>query len=166
MILKQMELLEFLKLKPALNSQVNKIAGLKIVQKSNSIAIAIDQNLQIETVRILLQILRENKVAFALYDSFYPSASDPGAYFDYSPEQNVDNSTWSMTLGNHGWTGGVYSIEENVIANQIHNLIKHKQIDSIRIDDVKIFSHYGKKIAELNVKQNELISGIHPTARA
>jgi hypothetical protein len=68
-----------------------------------------------------------------------------------------------MTLGNHGWTGGIYSIKEDIIANQIHNLIKHKQIDSIRIDDVKIFSHYSKAVGELNAKQNDLLSKIHTT---
>lgn len=101
-----MELSEFLKLKQTLDSQVNKIVGLKIVQKNNSIAIAIEQNIQIQTVKDLLQLLRENKVAFAIYDSFYPSPSDPGAYIDYSHEKGDNTHTWSMTLGNHGWTGG------------------------------------------------------------
>ena len=53
--------------------------------------------------------------------------------------------------------------KEDIIANQIHNLIKHKQIDSIRIDDVKIFSHYSKMDGELNAKQNDLLSKIHTT---
>lgn len=158
-----MGLLEFLKLKPTLDSQINKIGGLKLIQKPNSIAISIDQDIQIENVRALLELLRKNKIAFALYDYFYPSPSDPGAYIDYSQEQNDNANTWSMTLGNHGWTGGIYSIKENIIANQIHNLVKCKQIDSIRIDDVKIFSHYNKKVGELNDKQNDLLSKIHTT---
>lgn len=66
-----------------------------------------------------------------------------------------------MTLGNHGWTGGIYTIKEDAIANQIYSLIKQKQIDSIRIDNVKIFSHYGKKTGEVNEKQNDLLSKIH-----
>lgn len=53
-----MELSEFIKLKPTLDSQVNKIGGLKIVQNNNSIVIAIDQNIQIEAVKALLQLLR------------------------------------------------------------------------------------------------------------
>ena len=159
-----MELSEFIKLKPTLDSQVNKIGGLKIVQKNNSIVIAIDQNIQIEAVKALVQLLRENKVAFTIYDSLYPSPTDPGAYIDYSHEKGDNTDTWSMTLGNHGWTGGIYSIKENVIANQIYNLIKHKQIDSIRIDNVKIYAHYGKKTGELNEKQNDLLSKIHTTS--
>lgn len=159
-----MELSEFLKLRPTLDSQVNYIDGIKIVQKNNSIAIAIDQNMQMETVKALLQLLRENKVAFALYDSLYPSLSDPGAYIDYSHEKGDHTDTWSMTRGNHGWTGGVYSIKEGIIANQIYNLIKQKQIDSIRIDNVKIDSHYGKKTGEANEKQNDLLSKIHTTS--
>lgn len=68
-----MELSEFLKLKPTLDSLVNKIGRLKIVQNNNLILIAIDQNIQIETARALLKLLRENNVAFAVYDSLYPS---------------------------------------------------------------------------------------------
>jgi hypothetical protein len=49
-----MELLEFLRLKPTLDTQFNKIGGCKIVQKLNSIEIEIDQNVGIETVQLLL----------------------------------------------------------------------------------------------------------------
>ena len=43
-------------------------------------------------------------------------------------------------------------------------LIKPKQIDSIRTDNVKIYAHYGKKTGELNEKQNYLLSQIHTAA--
>jgi len=66
-----------------------------------------------------------------------------------------------MTLGNHGWTGGIYTISENNIALQIHHLVESGQIDSISIEDVKIFSHYEKQNSVRNKDQNALIYRIH-----
>lgn len=74
----------------------------------------------------LLVILRNNKIAFAIYDSLYPSSGDPGAYLDYSQEKNEKANSWSMTLGNHGWTGGIYTIDEYIMARQILNLVQKK----------------------------------------
>ena len=98
------------------------------------------------------------------FTTAYILPTDPGAYIDYSHEKGDHTETWSMTLGNHGWSGGIYSIKEDVVAKQIYNLIKQKQIDSIRIDNGKIFSHYGKKTDELNEIQNDLLSKIHTPA--
>jgi hypothetical protein len=66
-----------------------------------------------------------------------------------------------MTLGNHGWSGGMYQIEESIILKQLENLIKKNLIQDIKIERVVFFSKY--KNAETNRNQivNERILEIH-----
>lgn len=156
-----MKLFKFIKKPTKFESEISEIQGLRIKKQRNSTVIEISNKSTLENIGELLRILRKYDKAFALYDSYYPSASDPGAYINYSQEKNGTENAWSMTLGNHGWTGGIYTIYDHNIAIQIHNLIKNNQIDSIQIDNVKIFSHYDKQHAEDNMNQNALIYGIH-----
>ncbi len=146
---------------PSFELQVEKIEGLSIVENSNSRIVEFSNLITKESIKSLLALLRENKIAFSFHDSLYPSASDPGAYIDYSQEQNSSENTWSMTLGNHGWSGGIYTIEEKNIVIQINNLVRNSLLNSIRIDNVKIFSHYDKQNIDFNRNQNALIYGIH-----
>lgn len=156
-----MGLFDFIKSQQIFESQVNKLEGVVIVDRPNSRVIEIGNETTIDIINTLLIILRTNKVAFSIFDNLYPSSSDPGAFIDYSQEQNETANTWSMTLGNHSWTGGIYTIEEKNIAKQILNLVKQKEANSIRIDNVKIFSHYDKQNIDYNRNQNALIYGIH-----
>ena len=96
---------------------------------------------------------------FALYDESYPSPSDPGAYFSYSP--NSAQGVWRMTLGNHGWSGGIYEIEERTICCQLKNLISKRRIDSIQIDKVCFFSHYQLEGSSSSSKMNTTLMAIH-----
>jgi len=66
----------------------------------------------------LFEILEKHKFKFDLFDLQYPQISDEGAYFSYTFDK-----VWKMTLGNHGWSGGIYTIDKNVIINQLTNLI-------------------------------------------
>ncbi len=56
----------------------------------------------------LLEFLKSHKLSIEFFDCLYPSPSDPGAYFSYSSLKN----SWEITLGNHGWSGGIYKIDE------------------------------------------------------
>lgn len=140
-------------------TEISQLKGINIT--SGVIKIANDTSF--ENIITLLKLLRTYKISFALYDSYYPSPSDPGAYISYSQELNETQNAWSMTLGNHGWSGGIYTINENNIALQIHNLTRNNQIDSIGIENVKIASHYKKENKDKNRNKNALLYGIHTT---
>ena len=159
-----MGLFDFIKKGKTFESEIIQLQGFAIKDHQNSKVVEISNEATIASIAELLRVLRKYNIAFAFYDSYYPSPSDPGAYLDYSQEKNETEDSWSMTLGNHGWTGGIYTITENNIVRQIHNLIKNKQIDSVRIDNVKIFSHYDKQNSDYNKNQNALIFGIHSGA--
>lgn len=142
---------------------ITQLSGIGITNKQNSSVITIANDTSFENIIALLHILRTHKVAFALYDRYYPSPSDPGAYLSYSQEQNETENAWSMTLGNHSWSGGIYTINENNIALQIHNLVRNNQIDSIEIDKVTFSSHYDKENIDRNRNRNALLYSIHAT---
>lgn len=156
-----MGLFDYLKTPKTFETEIEQLKDFSVVNRQNSKVIEIKKETTFENLVELLRILRRNNIAFSFYDSYYPSPSDPGAYLGYSQEKNETDNAWSMTLGNHGWTGGIYTITENNITRQIHNLVKTNQIDSIRIDNVKIFSHYDKENVDSNKNQNALIFGIH-----
>ncbi|MEO1410744.1 MAG: hypothetical protein AAFW73_12740 [Bacteroidota bacterium] len=56
----------------------------------------------------LLAVLWDQGYELTFYDEYYPSPSDPGAYFRYTTQKTNGPQHWSMTLGNHGWSGGIY----------------------------------------------------------
>src|SRR6476659_738066 len=86
------------------------------------------------TLGELLQVLRECDEDFGFFDERYPSPSDPGAYFSYSPSETAGQ--WRMTLGNHGWTGGIYEIDDGTIRRQLKDLVARKRLRSIEVGDV------------------------------
>ncbi|MGP0019871.1 MAG: hypothetical protein ACLPHP_14975 [Candidatus Sulfotelmatobacter sp.] len=106
---------------------------------------------------VLVESLMNDGVEFAFYDVRYPSPSDPGAYFKYSPM----NGVWRMTLGNHGWSGGIYEIESEVLINQLQNLHKAGVLKSLDIEKVYFSSHYQPESAEKNDAMNTLLRKIH-----
>jgi hypothetical protein len=144
-----------------LETEISKFQEFTIKDKQNSRVIEIIKSASLEKIISLLEILRKYKVAFSLHDAYYPSMSDPGAYINYSQEQNETENSWSMTLGNHGWSGGIYTISESNIALQIKNLVSSENINSIRLDNAKIFSHYDKQNLDKNLNQNALLYSLH-----
>src|SRR5690606_24975757 len=142
-------------------SEIAKLKTFTIADRQGVEIVEISREATFDDITELLLVLRKHRIAFALYDPYYPSPSDPGAYLSYSQEKNKTPNAWSMTLGNHGWTGGIYTISENNIAVQIHHLVDSGEINSISINDVKIFSRYKKENAERNRDRNALISRIH-----
>jgi len=95
-------------------------------------------------------------VEFAFYDPMYPSPSDPGAYFSYSPSRGA----WRMTLGNHGWSGGIYTIAHATIGTQLRSLYSRKLLKALDLDNVHFSAHYAPesptKSEEMNVRLQKL----------
>lgn len=155
-----MGLFIFFKPRSSFETELCKIDGLSIL---NIKTIEFHSNVTLDTILQLLGLLHQHQTAFSFYDALYPSVSDPDAHFDYQPTKNETAITFLMTLGNHGWSGGIYEISENTIATQIFNLISQNHLQSISIDKVRLFTHHPLKDVAQNLKQNELICGLHTT---
>jgi hypothetical protein len=140
------------------------VNGLSLIERPegrrNVRCIASASDVSVSTLEQLLRVMKENGQEFAFYDEDYPSPSDPGAYFSYSPK-NSAQGVWRMTLGNHGWSGGIYEIEERTICCQLKNLVSRKRLDSIQIDNVCFFSHYQLEEDSSSSKMNTKIMTIH-----
>lgn len=108
----------------------------------------------------LLTAIRRHSGEFSVHDPLYPSVSDPGAYFSYSTSGALDGC-WSMTLGNHGWTGGIYQIRDDVIIAQLDDLLALGMLDSLGIDHVHFLSGRPPQPAGANDEQNRFILAIH-----
>jgi len=109
----------------------------------------------------LMKFLRNYKIDFSIYDELYPSMSDPGAYISYSYTNMQNGSKWKMTLGNHGWSGGIYEIDENTILTQLNNLFLHNKLKEIQIEGVSLFQHYKMKSEFDSKEENERLITIH-----
>jgi len=104
--------------------------------------------------------IRESKGIFEIYDSFYPSPSDPGAYICYA-NYDYRTNTWEMTLGNHGWSGGIYRVENNVIVNQLLHLSSVENKIELITKELVFFSHYDTESVEKNAEMNLMLAKIH-----
>jgi hypothetical protein len=148
----------------ALLQWIKEVDGLSLIEKPYGIfnvrCIAVSSDISFPILEQLLRVMKENDQEFAFYDEYYPSPSDPGAYFNYSPKKSVQGK-WRMTLGNHGWSGGIYEIEEYTICCQLKNLISKKRIDSIQIENVCFGSHYQLEKSSSNCKMNTKLMEIH-----
>lgn len=130
---------------------------LKRIIDSNIEYIYIDKLVGTNHIMELLNVLNIEKIQIAFYDNVHPTISDPGAYFSYSSLKSKDDFHWSMTYGNHGWSGGIYQIRDFVLASQIISLIKKEELTRVQISDVVFFSHYDvKAIAESKKKESEI----------
>ncbi len=105
--------------------------------------------------------MRTEKYQIAFHDNVHPTLSDPGAYFSYSTEKSVDDKHWSMTYGNHGWSGGIYQIRDFILAKQIISLIKKEELSRVQISEVIFFSHYDLKSQEDSKKKGSEIEEMH-----
>ena len=97
---------------------MNTIEGMNYCDGPPGREIVFDEGLSEKTFFRFLATMMEGGLEFTFYDPLYPSPSDPGAYLSYRP----NNGTWKMTLGNHGWSGGIYEIEPSTICRQLKNL--------------------------------------------
>lgn len=119
-------------------------------------SIEVTELLSLTEAERLLHFLKQRQQRFALYDPLYPS--DPGAYFSYSPENAVEG-VWQMTLGNHGWSGGIYQIGEQTLCLQLSNLAAKRMLTTIEIEGVTLFSYALESVSknsEINQRLREL----------
>lgn len=144
-----------------LKSEIEKIEGLKVIEKFECQYIQFSTALTCQDLQKLIHLLRKHKIVFSVYDFLYPSISDPGAYMSYSQLNNESEKHWNMTLGNHGWSGGVYQIEEPIVLKQLENLIEKNLIQDIQIERVVFFSHYKNAEPNRNQIENDRILEIH-----
>ena len=119
--------------------------------------IAFAPNLGVETFVAFLEAMLQEGLEFAMYDPSYPSPSDPGAYLSYSPS----NGEWRMTLGNHGWTGGIYTVAAAVIAKQLFSLYAQKVLDPLDLDGVAFFKSMAPKSSADNAEINARLTRLH-----
>ena len=116
-----------------------------------------------ETIQALLPILRRREAALSLYDPLFPSPSDPGAYFDYA-QQGAAPGSWSMTLGNHGWSGGIYQITEEALAAQIFSLLRRGELAELRFEDGRLFTHRSRQPAAQSADMDRRLRRLHEDA--
>lgn len=115
------------------------------------------EGLSEKTFSHFLAAMMKGGLEFSLYDALYPSPSDPGAYLSYRPI----GGTWKMTLGNHGWSGGIYDIEPAAICRQLKNLHDKGLLTGLRLEGVCFFSHYALESQEKSRAMNERLYQIH-----
>lgn len=123
--------------------------------------IKVTNQFEIGALGELISLLGQHKIEFAIYDELYPSMSDLGAYITYSKTGTNNGTKWRMTLGNHGWSGGIYEIDENTIIAQLKNLIINKKMDEIQVEGVSFFGHYEVKTETENRRKNAEIIALH-----
>lgn len=133
------------------------IPGIAFYEDSNGRHVAFAEGLPAQTFNAFLDAMMKDRLEFSLYDPRYPSPSDPGAYLSYSPQKG----RWRMTLGNHGWSGGIYDIEASVVARQLVSLYTAKQLSPLGLDNVCFFSQYEPESQERNKEMNNLLEHLH-----
>jgi len=109
----------------------------------------------------LLELLWKYNFEIAFHDTVHPTISEPGAFFSYSTEKNIGQAYWSMTFGNHGWSGGIYHLKKETVSQQIYNLIQKRKLDKIQITDVHFFSHYDIESEAKSKEKNDEIFSMH-----
>lgn len=133
------------------------IPGTKIQNDQRGRCLVFDEGLTEDTFTSFLNTMMRKSMEFSLYDPQYPSPSDPGAYLSYSPQ----NGAWLMTLGNHGWSGGIYNIETIIISRQLFSLYATGRLTPLGLDRVCFFKHYKPESVEKNEQMNRRLQEIH-----
>jgi hypothetical protein len=146
-------------------NSIERIAGMAVTGKSGARAVILSADATLDEVRNLIFALRDASAQLSVYDAAYPSPSDPGAYFTYSCGKAAAGR-WSMTLGNHGWTGGIYQVEDDTIAVQVFDLLKKGQLTELQFEGGCFFAHYDHESEERNLEMNRRIQSLHCAGKA
>jgi hypothetical protein len=156
---------KFFKKRENEESQLDEFVGsnqhFEVVVESAVKYIVINPSVNRSDLDSLLDLLWSEGFEIAFHDTIHPTISDPGAYFSYSTYKSSGKSVWSMTYGNHGWSGGIYHINSNTVSHQILNLIQHKKMDRIQITGVIFFSQYELENTQKSKAKDLEIQQIH-----
>lgn len=133
------------------------IAGVEIHDGDKGRCILFQKGLTAGAFSDFLDAMMQDSTEFSFFDPKYPSPSDPGAYLSYSPKKDE----WLMTLGNQGWSGGVYKITPEIVSRQLHDLYLAGLLESLGLNRVGFFEHYEPVSAERNEQMNRLLEKIH-----
>ena len=114
-----------------------------------------------QEISTLLEELRSAALEIAFHDTIHPTLSDPGAYFSYSTRKTINKDHWSMTYGNHGWSGGIFHIRQETLCQQIFNLVSKGKLDRIQITEVCFFSGYAVEDSEKSKVKDNTIFQMH-----
>jgi hypothetical protein len=147
--------------KSNLDKFVSEHPNFQIIKDEGIDYLGIDKKVGTDEVSEILKILHEEQFEIAFHDTVHPTLSDPGAYFSYSIEKSKDEKNWSMTYGNHGWSGGIYQIRDFTLSKQIISLIKKEKLNRIQISDVVFFSNYDLQSEDESKKKNSEIQEMH-----
>ena len=132
-----------------------------LLKEDNFEYVNILKSSKLHEINSLLEIIRNEGMEIAFHDTIHPTISDPGAYFSYSTIKATNSNVWSMTYGNHGWSGGIYQIKNETISKQIYNLIQNNKIDKIKITGVVFFNKMEVKSEIESNKKDLEISTMH-----
>jgi hypothetical protein len=133
------------------------IPGIQINDGETGRCIVFEKGLTAEEFTDFLNVMMRTGTECRLFDPKYPSPSDPGAYLKYSPK----NGMWLMTLGNHGWSGGIYNITSKIVSRQLHDLYITGLLEALDLDHVCFAKHYAPESVERNKQMNRLLEKIH-----
>ena len=137
--------------------------GMTLTGEAGHRQIVFPSSVTLEEMRSLIGTLRTHGAELDVYDELYPSPSDPGAYFNYSQQKALPNH-WSMTYGNHGWSGGIYQIDDDTLALQCVDLHRKGKLATLSFEDGTIFSHYEQETDEDNRKMIQELRTLHKDA--
>jgi hypothetical protein len=141
--------------------EIEQINGLKIIEKREKKHIVFVEKIAIENIEKLLNIFAKYKQSFHFYDALYPSPSDPGAYMSYEKVATENATQWRMSLGNHGWSGGIYLIDNQVFTAQLSNLLTKQLLQEISIETAGWASQKAIVDRDENDKMNKRILEMH-----
>ncbi|NND77829.1 MAG: VanZ family protein [Flavobacteriales bacterium] len=147
--------------KSDLNKFIVSNNNLELIYLEEKKHIKIDRSITTLEITKLLDLLWKESAGINFHDIIHPQLSDPGAYFFYSSKNCPDKRTWKLTLGNHGWSGGMYLIKTSTLAQQLNNLIKRSKISSIEFGDVTFFSSLTYKGEEKSEEMNRKLMEMH-----
>lgn len=148
----------------------NKSRIVKFIKKIQSMEVEIDKSTyfikfsKTVTKHEIIELLNELwncEFEMSFHDSIHPTISDPGAYFSYSTIKTKGKGFYSMTYGNHGWSGGIFHVRIETISQQIYNLVSKDELNKIQITDVSFFSHYKIKTKNESETKDEEIYQMH-----
>ena len=136
---------------------IDTIPGTQLLKSEKGRVVIFDGGVTEDVFHAFLAAMMRDGVEFSLFDPAYPSPSDPGAHLSYCPQQGA----WLMTLGNHGWSGGIYQIAPNIISRQLFDIHVKGQLKSLGLDKVCFFRHREPVSPESIEKMNKLLESLH-----